>query len=142
MNMNKKDFTKWTRKEFESLPTPQNFTNEEVGEVDSLVILPCKHYHDSGFRCMEFVTIQKGEPTYRLSGCSDVLHLSGIGGYNVGAGYFDEKKLNQRCKTRFVPLNGWCVDCLPTSGLLRIFCDKKMYVGSSLSSFEIYFKED
>ena len=85
MNMNKKDFTKWTRKEFESLPAPNIFTNEEVGEVDSLVILPCKHYHDSGFRCMEFVTIQKGKPTYRLSGRSDVLHLSGIGGYNVGA---------------------------------------------------------
>ena len=33
-------------------------------------------------------------------------------------------------------------ESLPTSGLLRIFCDKKIYVGSSLSSFEIYFKED
>lgn len=52
------------------------------------------------------------------------------------------RKLKQRCKTRLMPLNGWSVDCLPTSGLLRIFCDKKMYVGSSLSSFEIYFKED
>lgn len=117
MNMNKKDFTKWTRKEFESLPTPKSFTNEEVGEVDSLIILPCKHYHYSGFRCMEFVTIQKGEPTYRLSGCSDILVFENMPDYIK-------------------------IDCLPTSGLLRIFCDKKIYVGSSLSSFEIYFKED
>lgn len=137
--MNKKSFTEWTREEFESLPTPKSFTNEEVGEVDSLIILPCEYCHDSGFRCMEFITIQEGEPTYRLSGCSDVLNLSGIGGYNVRTGLGN---FVLRHKTRLMPANNWCIDCLPTSGLLRIFCDKKIYVGSSLSNFEIYFKED
>lgn len=77
-----KEFTKWTRKEFEALPTPKSYTNEEIGEVDSLVILPEKHNHDSGWRCMSFVTIQNGVPTYRISGCSDVINLGGIGGYN------------------------------------------------------------
>ena len=107
-----KDFTKWTRKEFEALPTPKSYTNEEIGEVDSLVILPEKHYHDSGWRCMSFVTIQKGVPTYRISGCSDVIHLGGIGGHNI--------KSTDRIKSQTVPNADWHIDCLPVSGLLSL----------------------
>lgn len=129
-----KDFTKWTRKEFEALPTPKSYTNEEIGEVDSLVILPEKHYHDSGWRCMSFVTIQKGVPTYRISGCSDVIHLGGIGGHNI--------KSTDRMKSQTVPNADWHIDCLPVSGLLRIFSGNyKLYVGASLSDFELFYKE-
>ncbi|MBQ2395438.1 MAG: hypothetical protein II304_00170 [Bacteroidales bacterium] len=129
-----KEFTKWTRKEFEALPTPKSYTNEEIGEVDSLVILPEKHYHDSGWRCMSFVTIQKGVPTYRISGCSDVIHLGGIGGHNI--------KSTDRMKSQTVPNADWHIDCLPVSGLLRIFSGKyKLYVGASLSDFELFYKE-
>lgn len=129
-----KEFTKWTRKEFESLPTPKSYTNEEIGEVDSLVILPERHYHDSGWRCMSFVTIQNGVPTYRISGCSDVIHLGGIGGHNI--------KSTDRIKSQTVPNADWHIDCLPVSGLLRIFSGKyKLYVGASLSDFELFYKE-
>lgn len=129
-----RDFTKWTRKEFEALPTPKSYTNEEIGEVDCLVILPEKHYHDSGWRCMSFVTIQNGVPTYRISGCSDVIHLGGIGGHNV--------KSTDRIKSQTVPNADWHIDCLPVSGLLRIFSGKyKLYVGASLSDFELFYKE-
>lgn len=129
-----KEFTKWTRKEFESLPTPKSYTNEEIGEVDSLVILPEKHNHDSGWRCMSFVTIQNGVPTYRISGCSDVIHLGGIGGHNI--------KSTDRIKSQTVPNADWHIDCLPVSGLLRIFSGKyKLYVGASLSDFELFYKE-
>lgn len=129
-----KEFTKWTRKEFESLPTPKSYTNEEIGEVDSLVILPERHYHDSGWRCMSFVTIQNGIPTYRISGCSDVINLGGIGGYNF--------KSTDRIKSQTVPNADWHIDCLPVSGLLRIFSGKyKLYVGASLSDFELFYKE-
>lgn len=129
-----KEFTKWTRKEFEALPTPKSYTNEEIGEVDSLVILPEKHYHDSGWRCMSFVTIQNGVPTYRISGCSDVINLGGIGGYNF--------KSTDRIKSQTVPNADWHIDCLPVSGLLRIFSGKyKLYVGASLSDFELFYKE-
>lgn len=129
-----KEFTKWTRKEFESLPTPKSYTNEEIGEVDSLVILPEKHNHDSGWRCMSFVTIQNGVPTYRISGCSDVINLGGIGGYNF--------KSTDRIKSQTVPNADWHIDCLPVSGLLRIFSGKyKLYVGASLSDFELFYKE-
>ncbi len=80
----KKSYTQWTRKEFEALPRPSSFTNEEIGEIDKLIILPTRRKHESGFRCMEFVTVQNGVPTYIVSGCSDLIHLGGISGANVG----------------------------------------------------------
>ena len=137
-----KDYTKWTRKEFESLPRPTSYTNDEIGEVDSLVILPTRHIHDSGYRCMEFVTIQNGKPTYIISGGSDVIHLGGIGGYNCRTMADTTFKYKDRMYGRNIALVDWSIDCLHTSGLLRLFCSKKMYVGASLSSFELYFKED
>jgi hypothetical protein len=129
-----KHYTEWTRKEFESLPRPKSYTNQEIGEVDCLIILPCRHRHDSGYRCMEFVTIQNNIPTYIVSGCSDVIHLGGIGGLNI---YKNDKLANKRTS-----IIDWSIDCLPTSGLLRLFCSKRIIVGASLSSFEIFVKED
>lgn len=136
---NKKHFTEWTRKEFEALPRAD--WKNDVGEVDSLIILPTRRKHDSGFRCMEFVTIQKSKPTYIVSGCSDVIHLAGIGGHNVGEHNFD-KKILERISTNTCPRVSWSIDCLPVSGLLRLFCDKHLYIGLSLSSFEVFFKEN
>ncbi len=141
MEKKEKHFTEWTRKEFETLPRA-DWHNREVGEVDSLVILPTRRKHDSGYRCMGFVTIQKGKPTYIVSGCSDVIHLAGIGGHNVGHHNFDDKLLTERVRNGICPRVSWSIDCLPVSGLLRLFCDKHLYIGQSLSSFEIYFKED
>jgi hypothetical protein len=135
-----KHYKEWTRKEFEALPMPTSYGNQEVGEVDSLIILPEKHYHDSGYRCMSFVTIQKGKPTYKISGCSDVIHFGGIGGLNVRY-YTGDLTYQERVKEKKTPTVDWCIDCLPKSGLLRIFCNKKIYIGASLSSFEIFFKE-
>lgn len=137
--MEEKNYIKWTKKEFESLPSPPSYNNN-IGEVDCLVIIPTRHTHDSGYRCMKFAVIQNGIPTYLVSGCSDVIHLGGIGGENVERSI--SEKFIERVKTRFIPICRWRIDCLPTSGLLRIFCDKKMYLGASLSSFEIFFKED
>lgn len=135
-----KHFSEWTRKEFEALPRA-DWTND-VGEVDSLIILPTRRKHDSGFRCMEFVTIQKGKPTYIVGGCSDIIHLAGIGGYNVGGRNFDTELLKNRISKHTCPQVSWSIDCLPVSGLLRLFCDKYLYIGRSLSSFEVFFKED
>ncbi|MBQ2375690.1 MAG: hypothetical protein II298_03345 [Bacteroidales bacterium] len=136
-----KHYNEWTRKEFEALPKPNCFTNQEIGEVDCLIILPQKHRHDSGYRCMSFVTIQNNKPTYIISGCSDVIHLGGIGGFNIR--YITSNLTYQeRIKEKKTPAVSWSIDCLPTSGLLRLFCDKRMYVGASLSSFEIFFKEE
>jgi hypothetical protein len=127
-----KDYTKWTRKEFESLPRPKSYTNQEIGEVDCLIILPCKYRHESGYRCMQFVTIQNGKPTYIVSGCSDVICLCGIDGRNTPIG--------GRIVCNDVSNIRWKIDCLPTSGLLRLFADKRIVIGASLSSFEIFCK--
>jgi len=121
-----KSFEYWSRKEFEVLP--ERKWDEEIGEFDSMIILPTKHIHDSGFRCMDFVAVKGKEPFCRLSGCSDVIHIDGIGGYG-------EWKGNVPTVT---PPKGWSIDCLKKSGLLRLFSDGKLKAGRALSSFELY----
>lgn len=119
----------WTRKEFESLPCRE--WNQDIGEFNSLVILPTKDIHDSGFRQMDFVAVKGTTPICRLSGCSDVIHIDGIGGY----GYRWIERTTDRMK---VDAKGWCIDCLKTSGLLRIFSDGHLKAGEALSSFDLF----
>lgn len=120
-----KHFTQWTRKEFEALPFRGDF-NTPV-ECDSLVIMPTRRLHDSGYRCMDFVAVDsEGKPLCRNSGCSDVLNIDGIGGLSGFSGH----------------PNAWNIDCLPKSGLLRLWIyRKKIIVGSALSNMEIVGKE-
>ena len=89
--------------------------------------------HDSGYRCMDFVAVNnKNEPICLLSGCSDVMHFDGIGGYG------DDWARKYKGVPKLIPPSGWNIDCLSKSGLLRIFCDKKIKCSSALSSFEFY----
>jgi hypothetical protein len=121
--------TKMTKKEFESLPVRK--WGEEISLCDSLVILPTNHKHDSGYMTMDFVACNENRPICRLSGCSDVLHIDGIGGYG------------EREEGKFFPdmikPRAWSIDCLPKSKLLRLFsAHGKIRCGLALSSFEIY----
>lgn len=122
-----------TRKDFAALPLRDGF-DKDIGPFDSLVILPGtrRDMHDSGYRCMDFVACRGAEPICRLSGCSDVVHIDGIGGF----GYQWLKRYG-RCPTE-VPVTSWNIDCLPKSGLLRLFSDSGMRAGSALSSFEVF----
>jgi len=125
------DINEMTRKEFEAVPSRE--WNEDIGEFVSLVILPSRHIHDSGYRCMDFVACNKDGPIKRLSGCSDVIHIGGIGGYNTDCVPFPNK----------IDPTRWSIDCLPKSGLLRIFTHgifthRKLTVGPALSSFDVY----
>ena len=115
-----KPYEDWTRAEFEALPVRK--WNEDIGLVQSIIILPTENMHDSGYRCMDFVAIQESEPTYRLSGCSDVLHIGGI--------------INEK-------IQHFSIDCLPVSGLLRLFSARRklLVIGDSLSDFDIYESE-
>jgi hypothetical protein len=128
-----KHFIEWTRKEFEAVPYRDDWGVEVI--CDSLVILPSRRLHDSGYRAMDFIAIKGGKPLCRLSGCSDVIHINGIGGHG--------HRWLERYGTvpKLVPAHGWSIDCLPKSGLLHIFCDKKIICGSALSSFEIFADE-
>ena len=126
------DVNDMTRKDFDALPS--RGWNEDIGEFDSLVILPgrVKEMHDSGFRCMDFVAVRKTVPICRLSGCSDVVHINGIGGY--GKNWFS--RVGGIPKT-IEPIS-WSIDCLAKSGLLRLFCRHNLEAGEALSSFELF----
>jgi hypothetical protein len=121
-----RSFEYWTKKELEALPARE--WGEDIGEFDSLIILPTKHLHDSGFWCMDFVAVKGNEPFCRLSGCSDVIQIDGIGGYG---------EWKQNVPT-VIPPKGWSIDCLKKSKLLRVFSDGKLKAGRALSSFDLY----
>jgi hypothetical protein len=56
--MNKiKNIDNMTIREFQNLPSRK--WNEDIGFFDSLVILPTKEIHDSGYRCMDFIAVRK-----------------------------------------------------------------------------------
>lgn len=70
-----------TKEDFKKVPE-RGGGSRDIEEFSSLVIIPLNYAHDSGWMCMNFVAVNKdGEPICRLSGCSDVLNLDGIGGY-------------------------------------------------------------
>lgn len=121
-----KSYHYWTKKELQALPLRE--WGEDIGEFDSLIILPTEHLHDSGFWCMDFVAVKGAEPFCRLSGRSDVIHIDGIGGYG---------ERTQNVPT-IIPPKGWSIDCIKKSKLLRIFSDGKLKAGSALSSFDLY----
>jgi hypothetical protein len=116
-----------TRKQFEALP--HRGWKEDKGKFSSLIILPSRRLHDSGYRCLEFILVNdKGEPICKAGGCADVIHIDGIGGYGKGWSSVPVS----------IPPKGWSMDCLKKSGLMRIFLDGDMTIGTDLSSFEVF----
>lgn len=122
--MKKLNITTATKKELQSLPL--RGWNQDIGLFDSLVVLPTRRKHESGYRIIDFVAVKESEPICRLSECSDILHIGGIGGYNNEYGNRQTEAID------------WTMDCLPVSGLLRIFCRRDLSCGAALSSFELF----
>ena len=127
-----KNITEMTRKDFDAVPSRD--WNEDIGEFDSLVIIPLGIMHDSGYRCLDFVACENNKPIKRLSGCSDVVHLDGIGGY--GKNWLEQFETVPST----IPIKAWSIDCLPKSGYLRLFCKGKLTADPALSSFCLYAK--
>jgi len=152
-----------TRKQFEKLPHRDNWNEEvvctgivvlpaEINIISKLKydiqnylskcfkwiakpeIYSVSGMHDSGFRLMNFVATKDGEPICLVSGCSDVLHLDGIGGF--GYKWYE----NHGSVPNKVPPSGWSIDCLPKSGLLHFWTHAELICGEALSSFELYSK--
>ena len=118
-----------TREDFESVPRRSNFMSY-VKPFKSLVLIPTDVEHDSGYLCMDFVSVDNhDEPIERLSGCSDVLHINGIGGYG---------DWRSTSIPKMIPPVPWSIDCLPKSGYLRLFCGQVLTCGDALSSFEVF----
>src|SRR5690606_17310051 len=94
--------------------------DQDIGLIDSLVLLPTRRIHDSGYMCLDFVAVIGNKPVCRLSGCSDVLNFNGIGGYGP-IGYRSPG---------LIPGVAWNMDCLSPSGLFRLWAsDHKLRVG-------------
>ena len=107
----------YTRKELESLPYREKWSKPV--ECYGIILYPSRKLHDSGYRLLDFIALDKEmKPICKLSGCSDVIHLDGIGARISGN------------KT------SWQIDCLP-NGLFRLWCGKKLTAKSALSSFEL-----
>jgi len=101
------------------------FKNPEIYEINGM--------HDSGYRTMDFAAIKNEQPICLLSGRSDVIHIDGIGGF----GYHWYEKCGKPPNT--IRVSGWNIDCLPRSGLLRLWpSSSKVICAPALSSFEIY----
>lgn len=128
----KKGLSEMTRKDFEAVPGPADYGKDITG-FDSLVIMPTKRLHDSGYRAMYFIACKGDEPLVKLGGGSDVVHIDGIGGY----GYKWLERFSG-CP-QVVPPTGWSIDCLKTSGFLRLFTHRNLIADAGgYSSFEIY----
>jgi len=120
-----------TRKEFEALPyVPW----DAPVRANGLILLPERKLHDSGYRCLSFIADCCDDTLAKLGGCSDVTHLGGICGF--GCENWVEKY--GECPTSVPPVP-WSIDCLPKSGLLRLFAPQHILIlGPSLSSFEVF----
>jgi len=130
MGRKRKCLNEMTTGEFRRLPQLEHYA---YVKYDSIVILPTREEHDSGYAVMEFIPVLGGVPLGRISGISDVIEIEGIGGY-----YVRSKFKNPELKdTEHIP--SWSIDCLFRSGLLRIFhSGGRVSVGDALSCFEIY----
>lgn len=118
-----------TREEFENL----DYFNPTI-DFTSVVIIPTKDLHDSGYRCMKYALINKGEVVGCIGGACDVIHLNGIGGYGKYGTY------NYASNSNITKRIAWCIDCLP-NGLIRLFCDHKLDTDNIIcSDFSLYIK--
>lgn len=109
--MSNKKITEYTLSEFRSM---ENFGQD--AEFTSLVIVPMEELHDSGYRTMKFILCYDREIVGVVGGWSDVVHIDGIGGYGRNWEY--------ALTSRMSPVVGWCIDCLPTSGCVRLYSRK------------------
>lgn len=119
------------KSDFKELPKITELTESER-EFDSLIIIPERYKHNSGYMCMSFAGCNGDKAVCIMGGGSDVIHFDGIGGYGKwwnGVGSEIPEK---------IPIKAWSIDCIPC-GYLRIFTGTcKITMGSMLSSFEIY----
>lgn len=99
----------------------------------ALVIVPTGKLHDSGYGTMSFVAQDnEGKPMGQMGGCSDAIHLDGIGGYGPRC------EIRADGKPPLIPVSGWFMDCLPVSGCLRLMARASIKTDVSVSDFRVY----
>ena len=112
--------TKMSKREFHQLPDLPEDYKQII--FDSLIILPTKRLHDSGWRCMYLIPVVDGKPLGKLGGITDVIDILP-----------DESPFGYR--------KAISIDCVPEAGLLRVFPWKGKFVMRrwSLSDMQITF---
>lgn len=127
-----KDATIWYRWQLRLLPLRK--WDQDVGLLSAIIVIPARKKHDSGYRFIEVIgcRAKTGAPFCKLTVCSDVVHLDGIGGY----GYKWVDKYGH-CPDLIPPQN-WEFDCLPRSGCFRFWANGLLRADLALSSFSIY----
>lgn len=136
--MPKNDVNRMSLQQLQEVPAiDQKFWNDEH-ECRTLIIVPSRHKHDSGYRMMHFVLEPVDYNTgklVRVVGPTDVVHINGIGG--LGKGWTDRPEGLART---MVPATGWQFDMLWASKCLRLFIigGDTIIVGPALSSLEIW----
>lgn len=128
--MKKIDFMTAKKTDFKELPKITELPESER-EFDSLIIIPERYKHDSGYMCMSFVGCNGNKAVCIMGGGSDIIHLDGIGGngnWRKGVG----SKISDKIQPK-----AWKIDCIPC-GYLRIFAYGNISIGSMFSGFEIY----
>ena len=135
MSEERKKASAMTRKELQAVPHRTNWHEKVV--CSSIIILPQRTKHDSGYAALDFVAVDREDyPVCTLSGCSDVIHIGGIGGHNY------EWDVYTQPLPMTSPCVSWSIDCLWKSKLLRIFASgHDLIAGDSLSSFEIWVRK-
>lgn len=124
------DFMTAKKTDFKKLPNIIELSEKER-EFDSLIIIPERYKHESGYICMSFAGCKDDKAVCIMSGGSDVIHFDGIGGY--GRWWKEGSKIPEKILSK-----AWNIDCIPC-GYLRIFSGNgKITIGSMLSDFEIY----
>ena len=118
-----------TKEDFDNISLLPNLN---IGDFDSVVIIPTGEMHDSGYMTMYFALIDKdGEPIGKISGISDIIHLDGIGG--LGKNWLETGGVPSN-----IGIKAWKIDCLPC-GYLRLFSRGKLSCDNwVMSNFNVY----
>jgi len=123
-----KNINDYTLQEFRDM---ENFGENSV--FNSVIIVPMEELHDSGYRCMKFILLEKGEIVGVVGGWCDVVHPNGIGNY--GRSF---KSLNGKLE----PIPAYIsMDCLANSGCVRLMmrdyyeCDD--FIGSDFCFYKV-----
>lgn len=124
-----KDLNKMTLTELRNI---ENFMPTK--SFKDIILVPMPEVHESGFRCMKFILVNKDEIVGAVSGWSDVIHLNGIGGYG--------RSIKEVSKSGKVDRIGWCIDCLAESRCMRLFTSVELELDDGFigSDFIVYKK--
>ena len=101
----------------------------------SVIIVPMTEVHDSGYRCMKYILLRWDGDCHEvvgvIGGCSDVIHINGIGGYG--------KDWERGIATGTVERVDWSMDCLCESECVRLFASRDLETRDWCGSdFEVF----